>query len=70
MWILKHKDNGDSYLTYDREARRKPGERGSWQYIGNQESPEMPQLIEINQSNDLVCCNDDEGGVRVFVCGE
>lgn len=67
MWTLKTLESGETILTYDKTRYRTNQERGTWAYIGLQSSPMINEIIRINEANGLVCCNDDEGSVRVLV---
>lgn len=70
MWMLKQKENGECYLTFDRNVRRNFSDRGVWQFIGLQGSPEINRVVDLNQSNGVPCCKDDEGGWRALVLAD
>jgi hypothetical protein len=67
MWVLKTKANGEQFLTYDKTKYRDPFQRGSWEYVGPQSSPQIEDIIRFNKQTGLQCVKDDEGGVRVLV---
>ena len=67
MWSLRLKDSGEFYLTYDRERRFTRDLRGRWEFLGEQSNAYIPHVIRTNENNGYLCCNDDEGGVRILV---
>jgi hypothetical protein len=70
MWVVKEDKQGELYLTWDKNVRRNWYNRGIWESIGAAGNSLMPDLIRINQANGLLCCKDDQGQVRVFVCAD
>ena len=66
MWSLRQKDNGEFYLTYDRN-RYPNGLRGLWEYLGPQSNAYTPYAVRVNENAGYLCANDDEGNVRVLV---
>jgi len=67
MWSLRQKQDGAFYLTYDRSRRLTQDLRGLWEWIGPQGSVHTAHAVLINQQAGLLCCNDDERGVRCLV---
>ena len=70
MWSLRQKPNGSFYLTYDRFRRHSWNLRGLWEYVGPQENSHTAHSVRMNRAAGYLCCNDDEGGVRVLVLEE
>ena len=67
MWSLRLKSNGEFYLTYDRTRRLTQDLRGLWEHIGRKNNSYTDYAIMVNQQAGLLCCDDDEGGVRCLV---
>jgi hypothetical protein len=67
MWSLRLNRNNEFYLTYDRDRRYTNKLRGIWELVGSQNSNATYRAVEVNQRAGLLCCNDDEGNVRVLV---
>lgn len=70
MHSLRQRPDGTFYLTYDRERRFNNNLRGVWEWCGPQESTYTDQCVKVNEEAGLLCCEDDEGNVRVLVCTE
>lgn len=67
MWSLRLKEDGTFYLTYDRSRRMNSQSRGIWEFVGPQALSYTDHAVAVNRSAGYLCCNDDEGGVRVLV---
>lgn len=67
MWSLKEKDDGTIYLTYDRFRWFTNSLRGIWEPVGPIGAVYTNTAIRVNQRAGYLCCNDDEGNVRVLV---
>jgi hypothetical protein len=70
MWVLKEKENGEFYLTYDIDKRRNWYGRGIWEIVGPQGNSYTERCVRINAQAGYLCANDDEGNVRVLVLTE
>lgn len=67
MWSLRQKENGEFYLTFDKFRRFTYNLRGLWEFVGPQDVAYTAKAVRVNRNAGLLCCNDDEGGVRVLV---
>lgn len=67
MWSLRQKQDGTFYLTFDKFRRYTNALRGSWEFIGPQDSAYTTYCVRVNKQAGLMCCNDDEHNVRVLV---
>lgn len=67
MWSLRQKDSGDFYLTYDRQRWFTNNLRGLWELVGPQNSAYARFAADVNRKAGLLCCDDDEGNIRVLV---
>jgi hypothetical protein len=70
MWSLKQNEDGSVVLTYDRTRWVSNRCRGLWEIVGKQDLLHTNRCVEVNQRAGLLCCNDDEGNVRVLVLEE
>lgn len=70
MWTVKQKQDGSFYLTYDKFRRFNPNHRGLWEWVGPQDSAQTAYCVRVNEKAGYICCNDDEGNVRVLVLEE
>lgn len=67
MWSLRQKKTGEFYLTFDSQRRFTSNLRGIWEFVGPQDNTYTRKCVETNRGGGLLCCNDDEGNVRVLV---
>lgn len=67
MWSLRERQDGSFYLTFDRSRRYLNGLRGIWEFIGHKDDTMISHYVRTNEKAGLLCCEDDEGGVRVLV---
>lgn len=67
MWSLKQRNDGTFYLTYDRTRRFDYNYRGIWEWIGVQGSAYTESVVRKNRAAGYICCEDDEGSVRILV---
>ena len=67
MWSLRQKSSGELYLTFDRSRRYDTKMRGLWELVGKKDIAYTAKAVRANEANGLLCCNDDEGNVRVLV---
>jgi hypothetical protein len=67
MWSLRQRKDGSFFLTYDRERRFTHNLRGTWEFVGPQGNTYTAKCVRTNSQRGLLCCNDDEGNVRVLV---
>lgn len=70
MWSLAQKEDGEIYLTYDKFRRYNYQYRGIWEFVGPQDNAYTAYAIRVNQNAGHICCNDDEGNVRVLILTE
>ena len=71
MWSLRlNEEEGRFCLTYDRNRRHTEALRGVWEFIGLQSNENTLPIARANQANGYLCCEDDEGGVRVLILTE
>lgn len=67
MWSLSEKQDGSFVLVFDRDRRRTNQLRGSWEIIGAQGTSDTQLSIDTNRRHGSLCCNDNEGNVRILV---
>ena len=70
MWTLKEKQTGELYLAYDKERWFTNNLRGLWELVGPQTSAYARYSADVNRSIGLLCCDDNEGNIRVLVLEE
>lgn len=70
MWSLRLRHDNSFYLTFDSSRRRTTLFRGVWELIGPQNNSHTSLSVNANRRAGLLCCNDDEGGVRVLILEE
>ena len=67
MWSLKERNDGSTYLTYDRDRFFTRHLRGRWEYLGPQGNKYTDYCVRVNREQGLLTASDDEGNVRVLV---
>ena len=67
MWSLRLKQDGSFFLTYDKDRRFINNSRGVWDLIGPKDSAQTQHCVEVNRRAGLLCCDDEQGNVRVLV---
>jgi hypothetical protein len=67
MWVLKQKDDGTIYLTWDRFRRMNHNLRGLWEPIGPIDNKYTEMAVRVNKRAGHLCCADDQGNMRVLV---
>lgn len=70
MYSLRQKENGEFYLTYDRERWRIHDLRGRWELVGVTDNEYTKYCTRVNTEAGLLCVPDDEGNTRVLVLTE
>jgi len=67
MWSLRQRSDGSFYLTFDRTRRFTYSLLGLWEYLGPQDNQLTAHCVRVNEKAGYLCCNDDQGAVRVLV---